>query len=68
MAAPEGDTVRSENTGWRRSSRSMSGNCVEVACTATGAHIRDSKNPRQILDIPRTPVAEFIRHIALGAR
>jgi Domain of unknown function (DUF397) len=30
---------------WRKSSRSNSGNCVEVAATSTAVFVRDSKDP-----------------------
>ena len=34
---------------WRRSSRCASGNCIEVAESADGFLIRDSKNPEHVL-------------------
>ncbi|WP_308210947.1 DUF397 domain-containing protein [Actinokineospora diospyrosa] len=51
-------------SSWRRSTRSLGGNCVEVAHATNRVQVRDSKNPRQILDIP-APQAEFFLH-ALG--
>lgn len=44
-----------KTTGWRRSSRSYTGNCVEVSVVGPRVRIRDSKNPGQILDIPGRP-------------
>nr|WP_285608547.1 DUF397 domain-containing protein [Actinokineospora globicatena] len=56
----------SERTPWRRSSRSLGGNCVELARTDNRVAIRDSKNPGQILDIPATQVAVFLRRVGTG--
>jgi hypothetical protein len=53
----------SDNAKWRRSSRSFSGNCVEVATTSSHVQIRDSKNPGQILDIPVHRGKEFIKYM-----
>jgi hypothetical protein len=47
-------------SGWRRSSRSFTGDCVEVRKSGQHVHIRDSKNPGQKLDIPSTRWFEFI--------
>lgn len=48
---------------WRKSSHSTAtGNCVEIALTATAAHVRDSKNPGAgALTIPAPAWADFLR-------
>ncbi|MFC4858671.1 DUF397 domain-containing protein [Actinophytocola glycyrrhizae] len=48
------------STAWRRSSRSFGGDCVEVNKTPTHVHLRDSKDPGQILDIPADDGGGFI--------
>lgn len=40
---------------WRKSSRSVQGNCVEVAATNLAVLVRDSKDP----DGPRLRVSEM---------
>lgn len=36
---------RQANLTWRKSSASATSNCVEIACSETMIHVRDSKNP-----------------------
>ncbi|WP_307860276.1 DUF397 domain-containing protein [Actinokineospora baliensis] len=60
-----GTTMR-EMSSWRRSTRSLGGNCVEIARATNRVLVRDSKNPRQILDIPAPPAEFFLHHLGCG--
>ncbi|CAM3432265.1 DUF397 domain-containing protein [Kibdelosporangium persicum] len=51
------------DTKWRRSSRSWGGDCVEVCHVESRIRIRDSKDPRQILDIPWSRASEFTDYL-----
>jgi hypothetical protein len=47
--------------GWRKSSYSASGNCVEVAVQTESVSIRDSKNPAGgVLSVPSSAWQAFI--------
>lgn len=57
-SAANGECV--EVGAWRKSSRSESGNCVEVAAEQAAVAIRDSKNPDGIiLMVPAAAFAAF---------
>lgn len=51
---------------WQKSTYSGDGsNCVEIAATAAGIHVRDSKSPdTPHLTVTPTAWANFILHVA----
>ncbi|WP_433616955.1 DUF397 domain-containing protein [Dactylosporangium sp. CA-139114] len=61
-------TTTAAYTGWRKSTYSDDGNCVEVGHSDSGSiGVRDSKNPfGPILDFDQDSWAAFTRHIRTG--
>jgi hypothetical protein len=56
-----------ETARWRKSSRSSSGACVEVAPRPEAILVRDSKNPQgAVLTFGRDTFAAFIAAVAAG--
>ncbi|WNV82254.1 DUF397 domain-containing protein [Umezawaea sp. Da 62-37] len=54
---------------WRKSSRTNGGNdaqCVELACLAEGAAVRDSKHPGPALLFPANAFAAFLVDVKRG--
>lgn len=57
-------TANSSVLGWRKSSFSESGNCVEVGANKTAIAVRDTKNhDRSVLIFPFMAWGDFIRTI-----
>jgi hypothetical protein len=55
------------SASWRKSSRSVSSNCVEVAVTDSTTLVRDSKNPAGgILEFESSAWSRFITGIQQG--
>lgn len=48
---------------WKKSSRTDSGNCVELALPHNTFVLRDSKNPTPTLHFPRPHLAAFIKAV-----
>ena len=59
--------VRKETPQWRKSSRSATSACVEIASRLDAILVRDSKNPHgAILSFDRTTFAAFIGGVVRG--
>lgn len=59
--------IRQAPTAWRTSSASNGGACVEVACTRTAVHVRDSMNREgKIISLPPSAWQTFLAAVRIG--